>query len=158
MEKVLEKKVLTEKTQIEQAKRLVTRAEFAVYWRRLNTDNYKKELQSLEKMQRYLTSESNQSHMEQSNMWKGMAEQISKHVTDYSNAIENSKVNAEKELAFLEEVKTKVYGDELYDFDYFTTIFKYADTNGDIAEFDKDLELALKAHGFIDKKEVKIEA
>lgn len=149
------KNVLLDVEQIAKAERFATRAKFAVYWRRLNTDNYKKELQSLEKIQRFLTNEGNQSHMEQSNMWKGMAQQVDKHVTEYTNAIELSKVKEQQEIALLEEVNNHIYGDGLYDKDYFTNLFVYAETMGDTSEYDTDLKLALKAHGFLAKDEVK---
>lgn len=145
------KQVLTQEVDIQKAERILTRARFSVYFRRLNTENYKKELQSLEKIQRFLTNESNISHMEQSNMWKGMSAQISKHVTEYTNAINLSKTKEENEVAFLEEINSKVYGEKLYDKEYFETLFKYAEVNGDTSEYEPDFELMLKSHGFLNK-------
>ena len=143
------KNVLLDVEQIAKAERFVTRVKFAVYWRALNTENYKKELQSLEKIERFLTNESNQSHMEQSNMWKGMTQQISKHVIDYKNAIENSKGKEASEIALMENVQEHIYGDKLYDKEYFESLFAYAETNGDVQEFDKETELMFKTHGFL---------
>ena len=66
--------------------------------------------------------------------------------------MKHQKKKAEKELKFLEEIESNVYGENEFDFDYFNTIFKYADVNGDSDEFDDSLKYMLKAYGFLDKE------
>jgi len=141
--------VLTNEVDIEKAERLSIRVAFSVFFRRMNAENYREELKSIEKIQRFLTNENNQSHLEKSNIWKGMLQQITKHQTEFSNAIETSTKREDKELAFLEEVKAHTYGEKLFDHDYFTTLFKYADMNEDTADFDPSLRNMMKQYGFI---------
>lgn len=148
-----EVKVLTEQGQIEKAKRLLVRARFSVFYRKLNTENYESELQALEKIYRFLTSENNQGFIEKSNMWKGMLEQINKHKTEYQNAIKLSNERSVKELEFLEEVESNVIDNNEFDYDYFTNLMKYADNNGDTDEFDESLTYMLKKYGFLGKEE-----
>ena len=55
--------VLTNEVDIEKAERLSIRVAFSVFFRRMNAENYREELKSIEKIQRFLTNESNQSHL-----------------------------------------------------------------------------------------------
>lgn len=147
-----EVKILTEQDQIEKANRILIRARFSVFYRKLNNDLTDSEIQAIDKICRFLGSENNQNYVEKSNFWKGMLEHVNKTKTDYTNSIETSKEKAEKELKFLEEIESNVYGENEFDFDYFNTIFKYADVNGDSDDFDDSLKYMLKAYGFLDKE------
>ena len=115
-------KLLTNEEEIKEIERLIKKIEFSIYYRNKNIEKNRSELKAVEKIKRFLEQESNKKFLENSQIWKSMLGTITQHEQQMTKNIEDGK-NAEiKELAFLEQIKEKVYFENKYDYDFFNEI------------------------------------
>jgi len=150
-----ELKVLTNPDEIAKVKRLINRVAFSIYFRRRNVEQHKHELKAVEKIQRFLGSESNVNYTKTSKLWLSMGQTVAQHIDQMNKVIEEAKEKDVLEVALLESIKEHTYGDEDYDHDYFKSILPYADVSGDTEEFNTTLKAMMRESGFLPSEEPK---
>lgn len=150
-------RVLENQEDIDKVKRLTNRVAFSIYFRRRNVEQHKHELKAVEKIQRFLGSESHEGYTKTSKLWVSMGQTVAQHIDQINKVIEEAKGKDASELAFLEQIKEHTYGDGNYDHDYFTAILPYAEVNGDTEEFNSMLKAMMRESGFLPNEENNIE-
>ena len=153
MNKMEDIKLLTNEEEIKEVERLIKKIGFSIYYRNKNIEKNRSELKAVEKIKRFLEQESNKKFLENSQIWKSMLGTITQHEQQMTKNIEDGK-NAEiKELAFLEQIKEKVYFENKYDYDFFNAILPYARVYGDTDHYEPALEIMMKETGFLSGEE-----
>lgn len=108
-------KLLTNEEEIKEVERLIKKIEFSIYYRNKNIEKNRSELKAVEKIKRFLEQESNKKFLENSQIWKSMLGTITQHEQQMTKNIEEGKSAEIKEVAFLEQVKEKIYFENKYD-------------------------------------------